>query len=321
MRHSILTLVLCALAITACRDDTPPQKHGRAFQPESGKKLVFAHQDTYADLLERVEQLPFGITVNTSIYSNASVRLSNGETVGSLRELLHRNANLVPLLLTYVDRSMFKPLYTGELDTLIVDFAESLREYGRPIYLALGYEVNNPLLRIPADEYVRTYRYIVDKLTEDGIKNVSYVWPIISMIPRFDPYPNPMDYFPGEAYVNWIGLTMHNVTPAHFPESEATYFKAPDYERVLSISREKEIPILIVESSTRSVNKNFGLAGKELWDNWYEPFFDFVDHPEVMVFTHAFHNLDDDVVVKLFVSRMEEDKYVHVDPELAGKFK
>jgi len=311
MEKHIFIFFFVMILFPACQKEKVGERYGKNYYPPDGKILVFSHQLSYPEYLDKMPRPPAGLTIHTSLHSNANVSLEKGKKIQKLSVLLEQNQNLLLNLILHLDNSYFAPVYTGQLDSLIDSMAEALNNYKRPIYLALGFDVNNPLLKIHALPYVKAYRYLVDRFRINGVENVSYVWPIIAMIPRYEPYVDPLTFYPGDKYVNWIGLSMHNITDNHFPAEEDTYFKAPDYERILRISNDRNIPIMICESSIRSVNKNYGYSGDELWNEWHKPFFEFIENPNVKAINHIFYDWEDQVVLRQWRAKMDEDRFVH----------
>lgn len=307
----ILRLFFVFILIPACHKKKIEEKYGNTFYPPDGKILIFSHQLSYPEYLENMSQPPSGLTIHTSLYNNVNVSLEKGKKIQKLSVFLEQNQNLLPNLILHLDNSYFTPIYTGQLDSLIDSMAEAFNKYKQPIYLNLGFDVNHPLRTIHPQRYIKAYRYLVDRFRINGVENVSYVWPIIAMIPRHEPYVDPLNFHPGDKYVNWIGLSMHNITDSHFPVEEGTYFKAPDYERILRISKDKNIPIMICESSTRSVKKNYGFSGEILWNDWYKPFFEFTENPNVKAITHIFYAWEDQVILRQWRTKMNEDRFVH----------
>ena len=306
---SVRFLVLIVFA--ACQKEKIEDKYGSNYYPPDGKILVFSHQLSYPEYLDKMPRPPSGLTLHTSLHNNAEVSIDRGINIRSLSEFLELNQNLLPNLILHLDNSYFTPIYTGQLDSLIDSLAETFNKYRKPIYLAFGFDVNNPLLKINPTGYIKAYRYLVERFGFKGVNNVSYVWPIIAMIPRYEPYVDPLNFYPGDKYVNWIGLSVHNITASHFPLEEDTYFKAPDYDRIIKLSKDKNIPIMICESSTRSVKKNYGYSGDKLWNDWYKPFFGIIDNPSVKAITHIFYDWEDQVILQQWQAKMDEDRFVH----------
>lgn len=311
----ILNLTICVLAISLCItcqriDDL---KYGQNYYPPDGKIHVFIGQSSYGAYLDAQFPKPWGISINTGLYDNAKIDLGGGRKYNSLGEFLRAPEAPIPFLKVYLDNSKLEPIVAGEMDSLLRALSEQLKAFEKPVFLSLGIEVNNPMYRIQPKNYIQAYRYIVTFMKNSRIKNTSFIWPIVGLVPRWESYTDPMAYFPGYAYVNWIGLTMHSILPEHFPEEEGTYFKAPNYDRIVEISNEQKIPIIICESSPRSVYALFKHSGQELWNDWYQPFLKFLKKPNVKAFSHTISNWKDEFILSKWRHEMEKEKYLHAN--------
>ena len=96
----------------------------------------------------------------------------------------------------------------GNLDWFIRDYAQSVVKFGKPMYIRYAHEMSNPwyswsqYYKNTPEEYVASWKHVVDIFREEGATNVSFVW---------TPYTKDDDaYFPGEAYVDVIGLDVFN---------------------------------------------------------------------------------------------------------------
>jgi Glycosyl hydrolase family 26 len=92
---------------------------------------------------------------------------------------------------------------SGVDDGQIAAFARSLRSFGRPVYLRWCWEMN--LVRAHQQvggpsAFVNAWRHIWIIFHRTGATNVAFVWcPALSGV-------DPVPYYPGDAYVDWIGV-------------------------------------------------------------------------------------------------------------------
>ena len=115
----------------------------------------------------------------------------------------------------------------GSQDSVIGAQADRLKAFGSPMYLAFHHEPeDDPSFGTPSD-FAAAFRHIVTVFRAHGVHNVGYVWTLMSW--TFDPRSgrDPMDWYPGDAYVNFVGSDGYNWAP-HKPgapwESFATVF-------------------------------------------------------------------------------------------------
>ncbi len=283
--------------------------------PPDGKKMYFSHQHSYSTDQERLfdqstgNKGPAGIVFYTSILMDLSNHIVEGNQIEDLVPFLDQNKNICPVLIMLVDKTMYRRIQEGEFDDRIERLAKFLTQVDRPIYLSIGFDVNHPIYGNEPSFYVSTYRYLVDKLRQYEVGNLSLVWHIISMSPGYRD-KDPIEWFPGQDYVDWLGTNVTQILDAHVVTK--VRFQATNFERLFSIADEFELPIMIMESSSRSVQKNFGYKGEALWEFWYKPFFDFVEgNKRVKAFSHMTQDwLMDDVIWGNFTERLADDRYV-----------
>ncbi len=97
----------------------------------------------------------------------------------------------------------------GTDDALITAYADTLKSYGKPVFLRWCWEMN--LVESHADVggpsgFVSAWIHIWELFRAAGATNVSFVWcPAVS---GADPAP----YYPGDAYVDWIGIDGYDLT-------------------------------------------------------------------------------------------------------------
>lgn len=100
----------------------------------------------------------------------------------------------------------------GRFDDHIRSWAEGLADYGKPVRLRFAQEMNGfwyPWSETGNGnhhgEFVQAWRHVHDVFTAAGASNVEWVWtPVLGA---------PSQYFPGERYVDRMGLTCLNGGP------------------------------------------------------------------------------------------------------------
>jgi mannan endo-1,4-beta-mannosidase len=94
----------------------------------------------------------------------------------------------------------------GKADTYLRSYADAVKEFGHPVIIAFGHEVNGRWYpwgaSTPAKTYVAAWRHIVELFRSQGARNVTWMWAV--NIGRFSLLQHR---YPGAAYVNWIGVT------------------------------------------------------------------------------------------------------------------
>jgi len=140
----------------------------------------------------------------------------------------------------------------GKHDEYIVRFANQVREYGLPVTIRFGHEMNGnwyPWGNRP-EEYKRAYRYIVDTFRSLGVSNVSWMWTINAENVPVSPISTVSQFYPGSEYVDLIGLDGFNFgsTNGHSWVAFSQIFQ-PAYSFVVSYRK----PIVISETASSEI--------------------------------------------------------------------
>ena len=313
LKELLLGFSLFCFFAFACNENSTGDKRGKSWQPEDGKVIVLAHQHTlvsdevnlYAGKIDGNK--PVGLVLHTALNLKLSQQWFGAWDLEELDRFFETRDYLLPVLMLSIDRTQFNAVCEGKFDESIQRLSAFISSLDRPAYLAIGYEVNNPLFQISPESGKQAFRCMVDKIQAAGTNNLSYVWYINGMNPSYQNF-DLMEWYPGDAYVNWIGTSIYKLTPAHY--SEDATFSSPNYQRLLEIADEKDLPIMILESSTYAVEKNLALSGQALWESWYVPFFDFVKNKRVKAFAHLNHKWEDSIIKSRYLEEIEDGNYL-----------
>lgn len=143
------------------------------------------------------------------------------------------------------DKNSMYNVSKGYYDSYIRSWAKKAKVFGKPFYLRLGHEMNDPT-RYPwgaeknlSEHFIMAWRHVHDIFKEEGVNNIIWVWsPHLS-------YPPIKKYYPGDEYVDMVGCTVLNYGKAiswsdwwSFEEIFGTH-----YEELSSFKK----PIMIAE--------------------------------------------------------------------------
>ncbi len=143
----------------------------------------------------------------------------------------------------------------GSSDAMIRTRAAALKAYGKPVFLRWGAEMNGNWFawsgsangRDPR-RFVAAWRHIHDVFRSVGVTNVAWVWS-----PNADSKPggislaswnNWRHYYPGDSYVDWVGIDGYNWGSIYSWQSPGSIF-GPIYSDYASRK-----PIMIAETSS-----------------------------------------------------------------------
>jgi mannan endo-1,4-beta-mannosidase len=101
---------------------------------------------------------------------------------------------------------------SAKQDAYLSAYAEAVREYGHPVILSFGHEMNGDWYpwgyknTSPA-VFVAAWRHIVNLFRALGAENVTWLWTVnIINDTQRGKIPRPTEWWPGSSYVNWVGI-------------------------------------------------------------------------------------------------------------------
>jgi hypothetical protein len=137
----------------------------------------------------------------------------------------------------------------GKSDGYIRRFAQAVRAFGAPVAISFGHEMNGSWYpwgtgQTTAASFVAAWRHIHDLFARAGAGNVIWVWNpnIISPMPQVRLRP----YWPGAAYVNWVGIT------GYFATTGPHTFDGVYGPTITEIRRFTGKPVLIAETAVQT---------------------------------------------------------------------
>ncbi len=133
----------------------------------------------------------------------------------------------------------------GRYDTYLKAYARAVRAYGKRVILSFGHEMNGDWFtwgygHVAPATFVAAWRHIVTVFRGQHADNVTWLW-TVNIIAMNGGIPAPDRWWPGSAYVNWVGIDGYYFKPAW---TFASLF-GPTIKNVRSLTRD---PILISET-------------------------------------------------------------------------
>ncbi|WP_051280511.1 glycoside hydrolase family 26 protein [Anaerovorax odorimutans] len=162
--------------------------------------------------------------------------------------------------------NMIYDVLNGKYDTYLNNYIKAIKEYGDPILFRIGNEMNGDWCVYSAyhtakdtEIYKAFYKYIFQLFKEAGADNVIWIWnPNAKSFPDFK-WNDELCYFPGNEYVDVIGMTNYNT--GNYYEGE-TWIEFKDlYDQIYKEYQQKyDYPFMITEFASSSVG-----GDKNLW--------------------------------------------------------
>ena len=164
------------------------------------------------------------------------------------------------------NRFNLESIIKGEHDAYLDMWADGAKNYGRPILVGWGIEMNgnwfpwsgvfhgggavvantNPVKYQGPTTFIKAYKYIVDRFRARGANNVEWVFHANNTSDPYEPWWNNMaNYYPGSDYVDWLALSAYG---QQYPNVGWIEFKQsfhPFYEELLKVDANK--PVLLAE--------------------------------------------------------------------------
>lgn len=143
------------------------------------------------------------------------------------------------------EQKIFSKISAGLFDHYLLQFARQVKTLRRPVYLRFAHEADNPAYPWSAsghntpEEFKAAWKYVHQFFAHHDVNNVIWVW---------NPWsPSAVsDYFPGYAYVDWLGVTILNYGPQRGDEKwlSFTSLYAPFHQQ--SVFR-SGLPVMVAE--------------------------------------------------------------------------
>jgi mannan endo-1,4-beta-mannosidase len=126
---------------------------------------------------------------------------------------------ILPLIQLNPHLVTLEAIAAGRYDRYLSQYAAAVRALGGPVGLSFGHEMNGTWYWwgyrhvLPA-VFVAAWRHIHQVFAAEGAQKVIWVWSVVRNTPG-DPRVSPAlrPWWPGGAYVNWVGLDIYYYNP------------------------------------------------------------------------------------------------------------
>ncbi|MEA4926178.1 MAG: glycosyl hydrolase [Syntrophomonadaceae bacterium] len=217
------------------------------------------------------------------LYSHVLKEYSNRE--GQALQDAYANGKIVELTLqtTATDGSnMVYDILNGQYDNYLRAYAQDVAKFGHPVLFRPFNEMNGDWCPYSAyytsrdpEIFKELYKYVYNIFAEAGADNVIWVWnPNERSFPDFK-WNNEILYYPGDKYVDVVGLTGYNTGTYYEGENWRSFREIYDplYQKALALY---DKPLMITEFASSSVG-----SSKEQWVK--DMFEDIANYPQIKV--------------------------------------
>lgn len=173
------------------------------------QKAFNTHFDIVSIYIPWGEQSQCYLPLNTvdSIYNHGAIPMLTWEP---WQNLFRQNAK------DKKDLEVFSRIKSGQYDSYLKKFSDQVKSLNRPVYIRFAHEMDNPAYpwspegENSPEEFKAAWKYVHQYFSRNKVYNVIWVW---------NPWrPETVgSYFPGSAYVDWIGVTNLNYGSPYTP--------------------------------------------------------------------------------------------------------
>jgi hypothetical protein len=142
----------------------------------------------------------------------------------------------------------------GVYDAYLRSYADQVRDYGHPVVIGFGHEMNAPWYswgygHVSPATFVAAWRHLVTVFRQQGADNVTWLWTIQADAPGTGA---PIaSWWPGSRYVTWVGIDGF-----YYRQSDtfaSVFGRTIDQVRSLT-----NLPILLSETAVAPTGNQFG---------------------------------------------------------------
>jgi len=221
---------------------------------------------------------------------------------------------------------------SNQYDWILDSVITLCKNYNRKMFLRIGGEFNgkgpgwngggyHPYL------YVTMFQKIVNLFTTAGFRDsIATNWCYYPAAANdFDVVDgNGPRWYPGDAYVDWFGLDVFDITDfdQSLPDSTGRNITPKGKsERFLAMARAKGKPVFLSETSAKDVNISSDYNdGVNDWNFWFVKFWNFIDvHKEIKGFCYINANWPTNSTTNWGNSRIQDNSYVTAQYKLEMK--
>ena len=129
-----------------------------------------------------------------------------------------RSHGALPLIQINPTDISLAAIASGSYDRYLRSYAFAVRNFGQQVILSFGHEMNGYWYswgygHTSPQLFIAAWRHVVTIFRSVGARNVIWLWTVNIMHPHGN-IPSPVSWWPGNAYVSWIGIDGYFFTPS-----------------------------------------------------------------------------------------------------------
>jgi beta-mannanase len=165
------------------------------------------------------------------------------------------------------DKFSLNEIIAGKWDAYIDKWGDAAREFGKPMIVAFGLEMNGDWFPwsgwyYGADEWVgdnpdewegpehfkKAYRHVVDRVRARGASNIKWMFHTNNYSYPIDTWNFAPAYYPGSDYVDWLGMSVYGQQFKEEPNPDIPSLMDWPYKELCELDPNK--PVMIAEWAT-----------------------------------------------------------------------
>jgi beta-mannanase len=133
----------------------------------------------------------------------------------------------------------------GSHDGWVVEQARRFKAFGAPMYLTFHHEPEDDEESGSASDFAAAFRRVVQVFRQERVRNVAFIWTMMSW--TFDERSgrNPDDWYPGDRFVDIIGTDGYNWFPQKPGAPWESFRKV--FLPTMGFAKERGKPVFVVE--------------------------------------------------------------------------
>ena len=219
------------------------------------------------------------------------------------------------------DRFSLKSILAGEWNRYIDDWADQARNFGHPMIVSFGDEMNGdwfpwsgfyygggkPVPGRPnewegPELFKRAWRYVVDRARARGAHNIQWMFQTNNFSFPMDRWNFAPAYYPGSDYVDWLGLSVYGKQFNDEPWADFWILVDWPYQEISRLDPQK--PIMIAEWATGEFPKS---GDKAKWiENAFEAMRTRLPRVKAAVYWHERWQNEDQTYSNLHINSSPE---------------
>jgi hypothetical protein len=281
--HSSFVICIVLALLTSCHKATSPQ----AVDPNGPVQVVIPEKGVYTGAymdfgdneddvsLETIEDFEQMVGKHQAIIASSSYWGEQSFPTANLN-VIWRHGSL-PLLFWSPwdrpyeqnrgpDRFSLKDIIAGKWDDYIDKWGDAAREFGHPLIVVFGVEMNGDWFPwsgtyyggdkwdaqrknwIGPEVFRDAFRHVVDRVRARGARNVQWMFHTNNYSYPLDTWNFAPSYYPGSDYVDWLGLSMYGQQFKDEPNPDIPSLLDWPYKELCGLDPNK--PIMIAEWAT-----------------------------------------------------------------------